>query len=283
MRRMLLPSILIVLAGNVDAQRPEIANIFPDFCFHADVPRLITGENFDDQTVVWELRLPTDEGTVMQAAEDVRQEPSEPPETPPKGSRRLKPIDAEKQVLTVVVPRHYESSILWVMNSKGFSKPYVINAAKPFWLSESKARQGQLLHLYGFGLRVPYKKTFILFKNELRTEFVEPIAMPRARRVRDPRLLYFRVPSTLEPDEYMVFVHNPNKRGTVLTDEHPCPIEGLCFPPSVRHLLLCSQRAGWAEVPRESRKGFWVHQTIRRRKRQAAQCGLLPGAAASGP
>ena len=101
------------------AQAPEISHVFPDF---PDVRanHVITGENFDAKTLeVWCWRPPADKAGAQPRLPGSAQAPL--PVKPPKGARRIGPLDVEKQTI-VVGPIGAE--VLWVKTAGGFSSPY---------------------------------------------------------------------------------------------------------------------------------------------------------------
>lgn len=200
--------VLVYFAGSLNAyaESPEIANIFPDFPMRG-VVHIITGENFDANTRVICQSPPSDIATIQESLSKM-DEPPVVPRKPPKTARFLKPIDVENQVIVLNIPPHFNATMVWVANRDGVSEPYTMNVAKPFWLSHERAHQGEIVYTYGFGFRVLYRKTYIALKNQFTTEFVEPLRMSRARRIRDPRLLYFRIPIKLQPGGYDVYIHN---------------------------------------------------------------------------
>jgi hypothetical protein len=130
--------IIAILCGTVSAEKSQIGQIYPDFP-DINAPKLIVGENFGDDVEVWQYSPQQEGGKVGEPL----------PDTPPEGSQRCNIRDRENQVIVADV----SGDIVWVKNADGFSKPYLINIAKPYWISDEKVKQGDVVHIYGFGLR----------------------------------------------------------------------------------------------------------------------------------
>ena len=195
---------LLGIGVAVHAGPPEIAHVFPDF---PDVHgcHVITGEHFDAKGLsVWSWRAPSVEATVQTGLRQLGQAPPLPA-TPPKGARRVRVLDVEKQTL---VTDPIAGEVLWVKTPRGVSRPYLLLVAKPFWLSDVRVRPGELLYIYGFGLRARYRRTRVVLNNGKQTIPVRTLTMARARRVADPRLVYFEVPRSITPGSYEVYIHN---------------------------------------------------------------------------
>jgi len=177
------------------ADKPQIAQVFPYF---ADIsaPRVITGENFDSQTRVLQWRSQEESSGPSDAIKL--------PDTPPEGSQSCQILDIERQVITANV----SGDVIWLEGAGGFSEPYLINAAKPFWISHEKAEPGDVLHVYGFSLRAKYRECRIALKNSGKTVFASHIVPARSPRTPDPRLVYFMIPNDAPVGRYEIYIHN---------------------------------------------------------------------------
>ena len=166
-------------SGSGTAAAPEIAQVNPDYAglhLSSSMPQTLTGENFTSPGLeVWVWEPPEDEHTGREAALGLGGSEKSLPAVPPKGARRITPLDVDKQVLVanLTTPARL-SSLLWLKNADGFSAPYLFNTARPFWISQETAQQGEVLNMFGFGLRMPYRKTLILLKKGQETLFIEP-------------------------------------------------------------------------------------------------------------
>ncbi len=194
---------------------PEIANIHPDFPVSVAVPHLITGESFDAPDLeLWTWAPPIDDAAVQAAATLPRVD--ELPATPPADAVRIDPIDVERQA--IVAP--LTGNVLWIRSRGGWSKPCLFNVARPFWISDRSARAGDMMHLYGFGVRPeirglpnydrhPKPPCRIALVGAGGATLVPPLVEGRSTQwVTDSRLVYFRLPGGCMPGHYAVWVHN---------------------------------------------------------------------------
>ncbi len=210
--------VLLVSAGMAAAERPQIANVHPDFPMDLQgnaAPHIITGEGFEpNATEVWTWSPKNDDETVKAAAEKLGEATAPLPAEPPKGASKIAPLDVEKQVIVA----HLNGCVVWVKTKEGFSKPYLFNVAKPFWLSEAKVQQGALMHAYGFGLRPahagpvryePKPPCQVVMKNKDRTVFAKVIREGRSTTwIADSRLVYFELPFDIPVGSYTLYFHN---------------------------------------------------------------------------
>lgn len=215
--------------------RPEISHVFPDFADARGFTHVITGENFAlDATEIWSWSPPSDEETILQAMSQI-DVTHELPAEPPDGAQKLKLTDVETQVIVAMLA----GEVIWVKTDAGFSRPYLMNVARPFWITAPTARQGDLLSVYGFGLRPPYSKCRVALWDG-RTAMSAPLVqMPREQRVKDPRLVHFKVPLETAPGSYDVFVHN--SRGGIYGWRRVAAIDVLPAGPSPRKILDARQ------------------------------------------
>jgi len=199
------PILLLLLGEQLAlAEKPQIAHVFPDFP-DAAATRVIVGEGFDPQkTEAWQWMIKADDQAVMEAARQLGAAPLELPAEPPREANRVSTLDREPQVLVADVP----GDVLWLKTAEGFSAPYLLSVPKPFWVSHASARPGELVHMYGFGLRVRYRTTRILLKGPDRELPATQIVEARSPRTPDPRLVYFEVPKDAPAGSYGLYVHN---------------------------------------------------------------------------
>ena len=197
---------------------PAISHVFPDFLCSVTVPHVITGEHFDgDELEIWCWTPPATAESVRQAAYELGNGALWIPSCPPEDAVRIEPLDVERQVIVAQLT----GDVLWVRTKVGWSLPYILNIARPFWISHTQAKPGELLHIYGFGLRkeqlgilnatklylVP--EGLLLLIGEGGRFFAETILEGRSTQwVGDSRLLYFRVPADAPAGHYQVYHHN---------------------------------------------------------------------------
>lgn len=199
---------------------PEISNIYPDFLPSASVPALITGEHFDGEqveVVCWQA--PYDRELIRQTASGLGDGPiPELPAQPPQDAQRVEILDCQPQVIVA----RLQGSIVWVGNAGIWSRPYLINVAKPFWLSHESVNAGQLVHVAGRCLRPESRGVsnafwkakagidgHIVLRNGPHTFFVDAEIEGRSTQwIHDPRLIYFRVPADIPLGTCQVYLHN---------------------------------------------------------------------------
>jgi len=206
---------LFSIAAAAGAAAPEISNVWPDFVLSVTTPKIVTGENFGGEGFTLRVWSPkSDLETLEAAARALDGSGPKLPQTPPAGAAWVTPVDVERQVAV----GNFDGVVLWAENKDGCSQPYLMNVAKPFWLSDAAARAGQLLHVYGFGIRrdhsnwpryAPKPGTRICLKGGGRTLLVTPVLAWRTTGwITDTRLVYFRVPRDAPAGRYTVYVHN---------------------------------------------------------------------------
>ena len=211
---------MAVLAGSVPvfAAPPEIAHIHPDWPEGHGVPNVITGESFGVQGFeLWVWSPPSDDAARLAAVEKLAagDAPALPAE-PPQGARRVEIRDLDGRVAVA----NLGGAVAWARNADGWSKPYLLNVPKPFWLSTNSCTQGSYVHAYGFGMRYEHEGPAryqrqpgcrILLLGPGEPVVIEPGREGRSTTwIADARLLYFHVPPDATPGSYQVYVHNGN-------------------------------------------------------------------------
>lgn len=203
-----LPTVLvecITVASQLPASRvPEIANVVP--YFRVESPFLLLGENLDAPGVeVWSWQPPAGDAEIAAGAEALSRGGNALPAQPPPEARRAELLDTDVHSLLAELP----GDAVWVRNRAGWSKPYLCNAAMPFWLSQSRAEPGALLFLYGYGLRRPGGPCHVLLSRKGEQHPAEPVTDGTdGASDADRYLAHFRVPRTVSPGTWDVFVSN---------------------------------------------------------------------------
>lgn len=209
----LVAAVLFCRVGPADAAAPEISHIYPDYAgTHLDaefhLQQVVTGENFS--TVTRFLGWSPDD-TPEQIRDAVRRDDFDrlsPPETPPSGAVEIPVVNLDGQV--AVLPLRDiarglrgDHSIVWAVNGNESSAPYLLNVAKPFWVSRENANPGDLLYVFGFGVsgQVALRGPGGVFVQD-------SFSAARSPRYRDPNLAHFRVPEDAPPGDYTIYVHN---------------------------------------------------------------------------
>jgi hypothetical protein len=197
---LLLAHALMTDAWAAPGLAPEIAHVFPDF--PTEGPRIITGENFDPKKTEVLIWTPAD----LKAEELLKllgDEERALPTTPPADARRAEVLDVEPQVIVAGLG----PAAVWVRTPAGVSQPYAVDLARPCWLNPERARPKQIVHVFGFGVRVLYRETLIALRGQGKTLLARRHHEARAYRDAGPAL-FFEVPAGAEPGKYTVFIHN---------------------------------------------------------------------------
>lgn len=198
-------TLLLFWASSAPAKQPEIANVYPEFVGHGNVPKIITGEGFDPaSTRIWTWSPKSDEAATRKALARIDTDLPPLPAKPPEGARSQGSIDVEPQIIVAQV----RDAVIWVETAGGFSEPMLVNVSKPCWLSESQATPGSMVYVFGFGMRPPYGKTAIALTGAHGTVYPPRIVEPRAYRTADSRLATFEIPRQIKPGHYAVYMHN---------------------------------------------------------------------------
>jgi len=136
------------------------------------------------------------------------------PETPPAGSRSLKILDADPRGLIMAVESEaaYNASgfydgragghVCWVKNEAGWSAPWRITSAQPWWVSPNAASPGGTVRIFGRTLDAR-----LVAIKACRDGQVTPLT--DFQRGQHP--LYevrAKLPDDLVPGDYELFVHN---------------------------------------------------------------------------
>lgn len=134
------------------------------------------------------------------------------PSRPPSGSdaagvRKAGILTASSTVLTTTLPEG--TTIVWVRNRDGWSLPYQVGVARPYWISTSKVRAGDYFYLVGMAIGRDHVGGRALLRGGKAPIFIEATGSPRSGGWYTDRFLrYIRVPLDTKPGRYEVFFHN---------------------------------------------------------------------------
>jgi prepilin-type processing-associated H-X9-DG protein len=198
---------------------PAISNISPDYySMSSATTMIITGENLGTSDVeVWTYSDNTEVDDYINSLGTDKM--PKLPDTPPAEASQVNIIDKENQVILC----QNDGDVIWIKNSVGFSKPYLINRTKPFWISEESVEQGGNLSIFGFGLSV---NPMIVLKSNEKTYDVSEKVFLNAGNGRDTNenLINFELPDEIVPASYDVYINNQQskynwvKAGTVTVE-----------------------------------------------------------------
>lgn len=198
------------LGRGVPAAVPEICRV------QGGNAKTIWGVGFTPgQTEVWDWKAPLDADAALAA---LRTTPYDArrwlPAEPPPGARRLQVLDADPRglVLAVESESHYNASgffdsragghVCWIRNADGWSKPWRITAAQPWWVSPAAAPPGATVRVFGRSLDA----RLVALKA---SDDGQVTVLPDFQHGQHP--LYetqITLPADLAPGQYELFVHN---------------------------------------------------------------------------
>ena len=219
MKKILLFYALIIIMGILsvaNAQKghneTQIASVYPDYFFKnksfSGVPQIITGENFNKTTTelfVWSPEY--SDSIIEREITNLGKKEKILPPLPPDGAIKIEAVDIERQVVVANI----DGEFLWVKskNTRKYSKPYLTNIAKPYWISNSELETGSTLNIYGEGLNTD-RKTRIVLRHSSGAIYdkIKRFMSVRQTREFDGRLINFNLPSEIKPGNYTIFLHN---------------------------------------------------------------------------
>lgn len=134
------------------------------------------------------------------------------PDQPPKGSRRGHVLSRRDGALAVALPRigstrHTPTAVLWVGTGKTWSRPFVINQPKAWFVRPREATPGAVLRIVGVNLHGHREPTAWLVDPKAGRE-VKLLAVRRYNCAQPPYELNVRVPADCAPGQYRLRVHN---------------------------------------------------------------------------
>ena len=209
-----LAVIMLLPVQLANAVKPKISFVYPGYQGRHlrvwNLPHMIMGEGLDDPELevwVWSPRK-ADEAAQNEPvfSRDAYDFMPQLPDEPPDDAKRMGITSRENHVVMATLRAN---TVVWLRNSDGFSKPYMLNVARPFWLSRETAHPGEKLHIFGYGVRPRYGDVRIGLRRDGETVAeLEPGHSPRGLRDKDSRLIYFRLPDDLQAGDYDVYTHN---------------------------------------------------------------------------
>lgn len=195
--------LLPALAAVSDAA-PEVAFVYPEYGMQREAPNLLLGEGLDGAGLEIWTWAPGEAGEAPPAA------PPALPATPPEGAKRVRAthvLDAAAQVAVARLPA--DAAALWVKTEAGWSSPYLLGVARPFWLDDEAYAPGAVARLFGFRLRPRADACRVALRSAdgtvLHCRLSEDLRSPRTA---DEKLVLFDLPDDAAPGAWEVFVHN---------------------------------------------------------------------------
>jgi hypothetical protein len=184
---------------------PEIANVVP--YIRVAVPFLVVAEPLDEPDLeVWSWQPPTGDAEIRAGAEALAAGGVALPVVPPADARREVVLDTVEHGLLAELA----GDVLWLRNRHGWSQPHLCNVARPFWLSRNQAAPGDVLFLFGYGLRPPGGTCHVLLRRGDAVRTAEPAPADDLDNAGQPDryLAHVRLPRDLPPGAWTVYVNN---------------------------------------------------------------------------
>ncbi len=152
-----LLGVLVLVVGVAVGQAPQICRI------QGGNTKTIWGIGFaDGQVEVYAWDAPFDEKSVISALQKTPYRPENfLPKTPPPNARKVPVIAVDPRGFVIAVEWHpyYDASgffdalngghVCWVRNSHGFSQPYLVRSAQPWFVYPERACPGEKIRIFG--------------------------------------------------------------------------------------------------------------------------------------
>jgi hypothetical protein len=205
-----LLGVLVLVVGVAVGQVPQICRI------QGGNTKTIWGIGFaDGQVEVYAWDVPFDEKSVISALQKTPYRPENfLPKTPPPNARKVPVIAVDPRGFVIAVEwhPHYDASgffdalngghVCWVRNSHGFSQPYLVRSAQPWFVYPERACPGEKIRIFGRNIAA----RLVALKSR---KDGKVILLQRFGNGRHPVYECWAVlPENLPASEYDVYVHN---------------------------------------------------------------------------
>ena len=217
LRKMSYAAKCLVALISVSGLAREVLAAVPEICrVRGGNTKTIWGVGFTpDQTEVWDWKAPFDAETALAALNVTPYDAAGAlPAAPPPGSRRLKILDADPRglVMAVEFESRYDANgfydaragghVCWVKNADGWSKPWLVTAARPWWVSPAVAPPGAAVRVFGRSLDA----RLVALKASAGGQVTSVSEFERGQHpLYEVRV---KLPADLAPGDYDLFVHN---------------------------------------------------------------------------
>jgi hypothetical protein len=184
-----------------------------------------------------------DNGDSLIPLEYTPDDPALLPSRPPSGSdaagvRKADILSVSPTVLTTSLPEG--AVIVWVRNRDGWSLPYLVGVARPYWINMSTVRAGDYFSIVGMAIGRDHVGGRALLRGGKTPIFINATGSPRSGGWYTDRFIrYIQVPTTTKPGRYEVFFHN--KLGGIYGWSFAGAIEVLPTQPVVLPVLIAGE------------------------------------------
>lgn len=198
-----------IMSGVAFGEPPQICRI------QGGNTKTIWGVGFVGQVEVYAWDAPFDREAAIAA---LRKTPYRTadflPPTPPPGSRKLPILAVEPRGLVMAVEwhPHFDASgffdalngpdICWVRNSDGFSRPYLVHSAQPWFVYPERAHPGERIRVFGRNIAAK----LVALKSPRDGKVFEPKKFGSGRH--PIYECWVVLPENLPAGEYDLYVHN---------------------------------------------------------------------------
>jgi len=205
-----LLGVLVLVVGVAVGQAPQICRI------QGGNTKTIWGIGFaNGQVEVYAWDVPFDEKSVISALQKTPYRPENfLPKTPPPNARKVPVIAVDPRGFVIAVEwhPHYDASgffdalngghVCWVRNSHGFSQPYLVRSAQPWFVYPERACPGEKIRIFGRNIAA----RLVALKSR---KDGKVILLQRFGNGRHPVYECWAIlPENLPAGEYDVYVHN---------------------------------------------------------------------------
>jgi len=205
-----LLGVLVLVVGVAVGQAPQICRI------QGGNTKTIWGVGFaNGQVEVYAWDVPFDEKSVISALQKTPYRPENfLPKTPPPNARKVPVIAVDPRGFVIAVEwhPHYDASgffdalngghVCWVRNSHGFSQPYLVRSAQPWFVYPERACPGEKIRIFGRNIAA----RLVALKSR---KDGKVILLQRFGNGRHPVYECWAIlPENLPAGEYDVYVHN---------------------------------------------------------------------------
>ena len=202
--------LLVIICSSVYSASPEICRV------NGGNTKTIWGTGFiPGQTEVFVWDVPYNEKEVLTALE-VKDYMGKNllPAQPPQEAKKLSTISADPRGLVMAVNfsddysgdgfygDHIGGQVVWVKNNEGFSKPWLVHSANPWWVYPSKTFAGEKVRV--FGRNIEAKLAVIRKSGETKIQKLKFGGLVHNAMYETEVTL----PGDIQPGEYELFVHN---------------------------------------------------------------------------
>ena len=209
--------VYLFIAVPVFSTTPEICRV------QGGHTRTVWGTGFfEGVTEVYSANIPFDEKAVIAALESRDYKGTLLlPSVPPANARRLNILtqDPNGLVMAVEFSDEYSSNgffgdqvgddVLWVKNRDGYSKPWLVKSARPWFIYPEKAMAGELVRVFGRCVNAQLIAVKKQGDSRLRILKSSEVAARNTAHVHNSLYeLEVRLPLGMETGEYEMFIHN---------------------------------------------------------------------------